>query len=83
MSEHPERIPWGDPSAPAGRADPQAAEAPPAPTRAARKRAAAVLEGGGLVLLPTETVYGIAARADHPEALERVRALKQRASDDA
>ena len=83
MSEHPERIPWGDPSAPAGRSDPQGAQAPPAPTRAARKRAAAVLEGGGLVLLPTETVYGIAARADHPEALERLRALKQRGSDEA
>jgi protein-tyrosine phosphatase len=83
MSEHPERIPWGDPSAPGDLSDPRGPETPSAPTRAARKRAAAVLERGGLVLLPTETVYGIAARADHPEALERLRALKQRGSDEA
>ena len=36
------------------------------------------LQAGELVLLPTETVYGIAARADDPAALERLRACKQR-----
>src|SRR6266849_6951193 len=30
--------------------------------------AAAALEGGALVVLPTETVYGIACRPDLPEA---------------
>ena len=44
--------------------------------RAARQRARRALEEGGVVALPTETVYGLAARADRPEALERLRALK-------
>lgn len=39
-------------------------------------RAAALLRDGGIVVLPTETVYGIAARLDHPVALERLRALR-------
>ncbi|HHI81440.1 MAG TPA: hypothetical protein ENK02_15875 [Planctomycetes bacterium] len=42
----------------------------------ARLRAA--LDRGGLVILPTETVYGIAARADRPQAMDRLRALKER-----
>jgi len=37
-----------------------------------------VLEGGRLVVLPTETVYGVAARADDPRALERLRQAKGR-----
>ncbi len=48
------------------------------PARAVRKEARTILAGGGLVALPTETVYGIAARADLPAALERLRALKDR-----
>ena len=44
------------------------------------RRAAEVLIGGGLVVFPTETVYGVAARADDPEALERLRAFKGRTS---
>ena len=32
-------------------------------------RAAALIEAGGLVALPTETVYGLAARADRAEAV--------------
>ena len=39
-------------------------------------RAESILAEDGLVLLPTETVYGIAARADRPEALARLAALK-------
>ena len=39
------------------------------------------LAEGKLVALPTETVYGIAARADLPEALEALRALKGRDGD--
>ncbi len=41
-------------------------------------RVRAALEGGALVALPTETVYGLAARADHPEALDALRAAKGR-----
>jgi len=39
-------------------------------------RVTAALADGGLALLPTETVYGIAARADDPDALARLAALK-------
>ncbi len=51
-------------------------DAPPA--RALRKRVGEVLGSGLLVALPTETVYGVAARADDPAALERLRDLKGR-----
>lgn len=44
-------------------------------------RAAAVLAAGGLVGLPTETVYGLAADAGNPEAVRRVFAVKGRPSD--
>ncbi|NOT02144.1 MAG: threonylcarbamoyl-AMP synthase [Phycisphaerales bacterium] len=37
-----------------------------------------VLNGGGLVVFPTETVYGIAARADRPDGLRRLREAKDR-----
>ncbi len=43
---------------------------------AALEAAAAALDAGELVLLPTETVYGVAAREDRPEARERMAALK-------
>jgi tRNA threonylcarbamoyl adenosine modification protein (Sua5/YciO/YrdC/YwlC family) len=36
------------------------------------------MEAGEIVALPTETVYGLAARADSPEAISRLRSLKQR-----
>ncbi|WP_343069884.1 L-threonylcarbamoyladenylate synthase [Jannaschia sp. Os4] len=42
--------------------------------------AARVLRGGGLVALPTETVYGLAARADDPDAVARIYAAKGRPS---
>jgi L-threonylcarbamoyladenylate synthase len=45
---------------------------------AARQAAHQALTQGQLVLLPTETVYGIAARADDPAALERLRVCKGR-----
>lgn len=41
-------------------------------------RAAEVLRRGGLVALPTETVYGLAARADSEAAVRRVYAAKGR-----
>ena len=41
-------------------------------------RAVAILERGGLVAVPTETVYGLAARADSAEAVARIYAAKGR-----
>ncbi len=41
-------------------------------------RAAQVLRGGGLVAVSTETVYGLAARADDPAAVARIYAAKGR-----
>ncbi|MFN4113524.1 MAG: L-threonylcarbamoyladenylate synthase [Sphingomonadaceae bacterium] len=41
-------------------------------------RAAQVLREGGLVALPTETVYGLAARADDPAAVAKIYAAKGR-----
>ena len=37
-----------------------------------------VLARGGLVIFPTETVYGVAANAELPAALDRLRKFKQR-----
>lgn len=41
-------------------------------------RAAQVLRQGGLVAVPTETVYGLAARADDPAAVAKIYAAKGR-----
>lgn len=41
-------------------------------------RAVELLRGGGLVALPTETVYGLAARADSDAAVERIYQAKGR-----
>ncbi len=41
-------------------------------------RAADLLRGGGIVAVPTETVYGLAARADDPDAIARIYAAKGR-----
>ncbi len=41
-------------------------------------QAVKTLKGGGIVLLPTETVYGIAADARNKSAVERIYAIKQR-----
>lgn len=43
-------------------------------------QAARILESGGLVAVPTETVYGLAARADSAEAVARIYAAKGRPS---
>lgn len=42
--------------------------------------AARILTEGGLVAVPTETVYGLAARADSPEAVARIYTAKGRPS---
>lgn len=44
-------------------------------------QAAALLESGGLVALPTETVYGLGARADNAAAIARVFKAKGRPAD--
>ncbi len=44
-------------------------------------RAAACLDGGGTLLLPTDTVLGLAARADLPQAVARIFALKDRPAE--
>ena len=51
------------------------------PSRELLADAATVLARGGIVALPTETVYGIAARADDPRALEALADLKGRPYD--
>ncbi|MBX7541511.1 L-threonylcarbamoyladenylate synthase [Qipengyuania sphaerica] len=43
-------------------------------------RAAAILRDGGLVAVPTETVYGLAARADRADAAARIYEAKGRPS---
>jgi L-threonylcarbamoyladenylate synthase len=45
---------------------------------AAALRAAEVLRRGGIIIYPTDTLYGIGADALNPAALERVRRLKAR-----
>ena len=37
-----------------------------------------VLKRGGLILYPTDTVWGIGCDATHPDAIERIYALKKR-----
>lgn len=43
--------------------------------------AAREMRGGGVVIIPTDTVYGLAAAADHTAAVEAMFALKQRPVD--
>ena len=45
------------------------------------ERAAAVLRRGGLVVFPTETVYGLGGDATDPEAAERIYRAKGRPAD--
>jgi tRNA threonylcarbamoyl adenosine modification protein (Sua5/YciO/YrdC/YwlC family) len=48
------------------------------PLKEAIRQAAKVLTGGGLVIIPTETVYGIAANALDKKALQRLYKVKNR-----
>jgi L-threonylcarbamoyladenylate synthase len=45
------------------------------------RQAARVLRQGGLVAFPTETVYGLGADAENPEAIRRIFAAKGRPAD--
>ena len=51
----------------------------PEPDRIAR--CAKVIRQGGLVIFPTETVYGIAADFNNPKAIARLREVKKRSDD--
>ncbi len=53
----------------------------PAPDPALIARAADVLRAGGLVAFPTETVYGLGAAAEQPEAVRRIFEAKGRPAD--
>jgi len=53
----------------------------PATDPAALEAAAQRLAAGSLVGMPTETVYGLAADADNPQAVQRIFAAKGRPSD--
>ncbi|HEX2792389.1 MAG TPA: L-threonylcarbamoyladenylate synthase [Candidatus Paceibacterota bacterium] len=44
----------------------------------AAAKAAAVLRDGGIVLFPTDTLYGLAVDIANPDAVERLRQLKSR-----
>jgi L-threonylcarbamoyladenylate synthase len=57
---------------------PDSAPTPPAETGRALDRAAQVLADGGLVAIPTETVYGLAAIATDAHAVEKIFAAKGR-----
>ena len=48
---------------------------------AAIERAAEILRNGGLVAIPTETVYGLAANALNPDAVENIFKAKGRPQD--
>jgi L-threonylcarbamoyladenylate synthase len=45
--------------------------------------AIALLQAGGVIALPTDTVYGIAASVEHPAAIERIFSIKGRAGTKA
>lgn len=67
--------------APGPRADSPAATAGRAPEQAAIEHAARRLEAGELVAFPTETVYGLGADAENPDAVAAIYQAKGRPSD--
>ncbi|MCA9404221.1 MAG: threonylcarbamoyl-AMP synthase [Candidatus Omnitrophica bacterium] len=54
---------------------------PEFPEPAAISKGASIIRNGGLVVFPTETVYGIAADFANPDAVARLRKVKNRAAD--
>jgi L-threonylcarbamoyladenylate synthase len=47
-------------------------------TPAIFRETAAAIKNGAIIILPTETVYGIASAADNPAAVEKMCAVKQK-----
>ena len=45
------------------------------------KRCAKIIRQGGLVIFPTETVYGVAADLSNPQAMKRLREVKRRSDN--
>ncbi|MBE7559218.1 threonylcarbamoyl-AMP synthase [bacterium] len=54
---------------------------PARPDAAVLAEALAVLSKSGLVVAPTDTVYGLLAHPDHPKAIDRIYTLKKRPHD--
>ena len=54
---------------------------PASPDERILREAARVIQGGGLVAFPTETVYGLGADALNPDAVAKIYAAKGRPSD--
>ena len=52
-----------------------------APWRSAAQYAATLLHKGGIIALPTDTVYGLACLAQNKQALKRLFQIKERAND--
>ena len=57
------------------------ASGPGAGTEAAIREAVSILETGGVIAIPTDTVYGLAASIHRPEALARLYTVKGRPDD--
>ncbi len=47
------------------------------------ERAVSIFNSGGLVAIPTDTVYGVAALANDPQAIERIYQVKERSESKA
>ena len=47
------------------------------------KKCVPVLQNGGLILYPTDTIWGIGCDATNQKAVEKIYTLKQRANDKA
>ncbi len=77
MTSHPPpRLQISSPELPPGEVGRESAPGPEPAAQTARTAALAALDAGELVVIPTETVYGVAAREDRPAALEKLSALK-------
>ncbi|RMD57845.1 hypothetical protein D6833_13535, partial [Candidatus Parcubacteria bacterium] len=44
-------------------------------------RAARILRGGGIGVIPTDTIYGIVGIDDYPETVDRIKKKKKRPED--
>ena len=51
------------------------------PDRSALERVVRVIREGGVIVYPTDTIYGLGCSPDNPVALERIFRIKQRAGE--
>lgn len=77
----PVEIPARSGSALAAGHSPEQTVALPTPRGPELQRAVDILRAGGLVAIPTETVYGLGADARNPDAVARIFAAKDRPAD--